>query len=37
VIGYHLRTGRHDINAWDWEQYLRFADIHLKKTTASSR
>lgn len=23
-VSYHLRDGSHDINAWDWEHYLRF-------------
>ena len=29
-VGYHIRTGPHDITWFDWNQYLSFADEHLK-------
>ena len=30
-IGYHIRTGKHDVTDFDWAQYLAFASKHLQK------
>jgi hypothetical protein len=29
-LGYHIRSGDHDITRFDWERYLDFADKHVK-------
>jgi hypothetical protein len=31
AVGFHVRTGKHAVTSFDWDQFLTFADMHLRR------
>ncbi|RAJ93143.1 hypothetical protein LX87_04655 [Larkinella arboricola] len=31
ILGYHNREGEHNLTAYDWSNFIKFANVHLKK------
>jgi hypothetical protein len=31
TLAFHYRTGKHEVTDFDWEQFLKFADLHLRR------
>ena len=31
TLAFHYRTGKHEVTDFDWQQFLKFADLHLKR------
>ena len=36
-VGYHIRTGGHSVELYDWRRILDFADRHLKPRRPAER